>query len=97
MMSIKRIATARSPGRSAVLIRTGKGTYAITHGDRVRFETAEEIEAELERLAALRSDTLGDIYIHINRDDSVALAVGAAPEVWPEDESEPNVMIERRP
>jgi hypothetical protein len=89
MMGIKQIAAARSPGKGyATLIRTGKGTYVITHGNRIRFDSAEKIVSELNRLATRRSDTLDSVYIHINRDNSVALAIEAEPDVWPEDEAE---------
>ena len=28
----------------------------------------------------------GEVYVHVNRDDTIAIATGAAPDVWPEDE-----------
>lgn len=45
--------------------------------------TEAQIKAEIERQAGYE---VPDIFVHINCDSSVALATGAEPERWPEDE-----------
>ena len=47
--------------------------------------TEEQIKATLETAAG---QELADVFIHINRDDSITIATGKAPDFWPEDEPE---------
>lgn len=47
-------------------------------------KTAAKIQTAMDSLGIYR-----DVHIHRNRDGSVAVALGRAPEVWPEDRNLP--------
>lgn len=51
----------------------------FTAGDYTEPELLAEAEAQA-------GGTLTDIFFHINADDSIAVATGAEPDTWPEDE-----------
>ncbi len=46
-------------------------------------ETETEIKDAIEAAGGLMLD---DLFVHVNRDGSVAVATGAVPDIWPEDE-----------
>lgn len=85
-----RIATWKTDkgGRSAVLIRIDQRELTIAHADLITYDTAEKLKAEIERQASLSDVELPELFFHVNRDNSIALATGSAPKVWPEDEIE---------
>jgi len=86
-MEVKRIATTRRTNKGyAILIGSGRGNYFLAPDDLRTFNTAVKVEAELKRQASLIGDSLANIFIHINRDGSLAIATGRAPGTWPEDE-----------
>lgn len=96
-MGIKRIATTRDARKAyAVLIETRRGRYQLTANDLLTHDAAKKIEVELKRQADITADSLSSIFVHVNRDGSLALATGAEPNVWPEDEDAPDVGLERR-
>lgn len=96
-MSISRIATTRDARKSyAILIETGRGRYQLTVADLLTYDTARKIETELKRQASTTADSLPDVYVHVNRDGSLALATGQVPDIWPEDEAAPDVGIRSR-
>jgi hypothetical protein len=85
-MAVRRIATTRRTDKGyAVLVETGKGTYALRAADLLTYDSESKVMAELSRQAALANDALGTIHIHQNRDGSLAIASGREPSIWPED------------
>jgi hypothetical protein len=85
-MAVRRIATTRKADKGyAVLVETGKAAYRLTADDLLTHDTAAKVETELERQVSAAKDTLPPLFVHKNRDGSLALAVGQEPEVWPED------------
>ncbi len=70
----------------AVLIEIDRIRFEISHADLATHDTVEKIEAEIRRQASTSAKQLPAIFFHKNRDGSVAIATGAAPKVWPEDE-----------
>ena len=85
-MSLTRIATWKDAkqGKAVLLVVDGE-TMEITHADLTTFDTEKKMKDELERQASVGNVQPPAIFVHINRDDSIALAAGAAPDVWPED------------
>ena len=87
-MAIRRIST-RKPGRiadtdEAILVEFTDGkTVRITKTGLATHNTAEKLRVEAGRQLG-RIDP--NLHLHFNRDGSVAVAYGAEPEVWPEDE-----------
>lgn len=91
-MTIKRIATTRDTRKAyAVLIETKRGRYQLTANDLLTHDTAKKVGAELKRQADITADSLPNIFVHVNRDGSLALATGHEPDVWPEDEIPPSL------
>ena len=60
----------------------GKKKMAVSKTDIGLLGTAENIKAAL---ATTFGGQLDDLFVHVNRDKSVAVATGAAPIIWPED------------
>lgn len=87
---MNRIATFKS-GKNpiAVIIEIGGKALQIPHADLAPFDTPGTIELELYRQASLNNVQPPRLFAHINRDGSLALATGNAPNTWPEDEKEP--------
>ncbi|MCK4444176.1 MAG: hypothetical protein KAW09_06510 [Thermoplasmata archaeon] len=56
----------------------------LTQVRRLAYRHKRSIVAEIKAQAREHGITLPDIFIHINRDGSLALATGAPPHVWPE-------------
>lgn len=77
----------RGTGRTkpAVRIECDGVTIYLPHAA-VRGLDASQVQARLADLADARGISLPTIVVHVNRDSSLAVATGAAPDVWPEDE-----------
>jgi hypothetical protein len=85
-MALRRVATTRKAEKGyAVLVETGKEAYLLTADDLLTYDSAEKAKIELERQVSASKETLPPLFVHKNRDGSLALATGAAPDVWPED------------
>lgn len=67
---------------NAIIIHTDRVQIALRRSV-IEGRTAAEIEAAIRAVAGARP--LPAIFIHINRDDSIALAAGSEPDIWPED------------
>lgn len=76
-MALTRVATYKE-GNTALAIEYGGQEYAIL---RVNLPPSE---ATLQ--GALRTSSGLEIFVHYNADGSVAIAIGAEPDRWPEDE-----------
>lgn len=64
--------------------------YTLNQNQLNRYDTAEELKAALDTFTQRNFGyTLTDIFFHLNRDGTWAVATGAPPDVWPEDEVEP--------
>ena len=81
----RRIATAKAgKDQPAVLIELSNGDKAeIGHADLATHNTPAKLRIEDERQVKY---SLTNVYFHLNRDGSIAVAAGVAPKVWPEDE-----------
>jgi hypothetical protein len=84
---LERVATWKraEQGQALLLVVDGK-KVEIDHAALTTLDTAEKIEAELRSQATTANVQLPKLFIHLNRDGSVAVATGAEPEIWPEDE-----------
>lgn len=82
-MAIRRIATSRAgKGRPAFATEVDDNLIELEHADLTTFNTPAKVLAEVERLAQQSLP----FFFHFNRDGSLAVATGAPPDVWPEDE-----------
>ena len=87
-MSVTRVATWKdAKARPAVLLVVDGHRLEIEHDALSLFNTEAKLKAEIEGQAAIFNVQLPKLFFHINRDGSVALAIGAAPDVWPEDDT----------
>lgn len=86
-MGLSHIGTRR--GKTAtdvvVILEIDGQQASLQKQDLSTFDTAAKIEAEAERQIG---KALPLLHIHVNRDNTLAAAYGAAPTSWPEDESE---------
>lgn len=91
-MALTRVATWKDAkqGKAVLLVIDGQ-KLEISHADLATFDTEKKIKDELELQATIGNVQPPAMFVHINRDGSLALATGAAPKVWPEDvpEEEP--------
>lgn len=87
---MERVATWKTDkgGRPAVFIQIDGRELAVTHAGLETHDTTAKLEVEFERQASLSNVQLPELFFHVNRDGSIALATGFAPKVWPEDEIE---------
>ena len=84
MIAVNRIATRKEPELGpAVLLEAGGLTLVeIRHTDLTALNSVAKLLAAAELQAG---HSLDDVFFHINRDGTIALAVGRQPKVWPED------------
>lgn len=69
----------------AVCVVVDGQTASIDHDDLAIHDTPAKLKAEVE---GQLGQELPGLFFHINRDGSVAMAIGAEPPIWPEDEEE---------
>lgn len=86
---LTRVATFK-PGRrrEAIVLEINGRQMKIDHADLSTFKNAKAMEAAIRAQAATSNVKLPPIFVHVNRDGSLALATGAAPNRWPEDDLE---------
>lgn len=83
MDGVSRIATwKRAAQGPAVLVEVDGKEVKVAHADLITYDTAAKIKTELEARAG---KVLSGLFVHRNRDGSLAVAVGQEPGVWPED------------
>jgi len=88
-MGINRIATYKlGKSDTAVLIEVDGKPIEITYSELSTYNTEKKIENRIDFLASKSKVDLPEIFIHKNRDGSVAVATGQEPDIWPEDEKE---------
>ena len=85
-MGFTRVATSKKLDKYAIILEIGKKEIKLSHADILKPQTADKIATAIAKLAEKEDVILPAIFLHVNRDDSIALATGAAPDVWPEDE-----------
>lgn len=85
-MALEAIGTHKSgkTDKPAVTIRVDGRTFSLSH-EQVSDRTGTQIVADLESAASLSGVDLPRLYVHVNRDGSLAVATGREPETWPED------------
>ena len=85
-ISLKRLATFKpSVSNDAIIIETDRALIKISQALASAYNTTQIT-------AALRQGTgLTDIFVHRNRDDSIAIATGQEPDTWPEYQPEPEI------
>jgi len=76
-MSLKRLASIPS----GIFIEF-TGDVKVDIGDVAEISTKEKVDQEVEKV--LGKDN--KVFSHVNRDGTIAIAYGAEPAVWPEDE-----------
>lgn len=86
-MGLRRVATPseRMSARNAIVLETDEVSITLWRSV-LDGLTAAQIEEAIKIAAG--AARLPPIYAHINRDGSIALATGAEPDVWPEDDME---------
>jgi len=83
-MGISRVATFKS-GNTSCIVESDEGIFTLKATDLLgQFNTAGKILTECNKYI-----TKDSIFFHKNRDGTIAIATGAEPDIWPEDESEP--------
>ena len=86
MTHIRRIKTVKHPRtalEAQIIIELADGkNYTASKAALDTLATPTAVKAEAEKALG----KLDDLFIHKNRDGSWAVATGAAPAVWPEDE-----------
>ena len=85
---VRRVATWRSHREDAIVLGVEGSRVRVRREDLALYGSAGEVVAELERQAGMVGVRLPPIFVHVNRDGSLALAAWRAPGVWPEDEPE---------
>lgn len=61
-------------------------TYTMNQQTLNKYNTAEELKAALDDwMMKTYGYTMNDVWFHLNRDGSWAVAVGIVPDIWPED------------
>lgn len=93
-MGLTRIGTSKlgSPRPACILVLSSGAQIAIAHAQLASLRTTFPSDGDLEdALQGVVSTGMGEgipggLFIHVNRDGSLALATGVRPDVWPEDE-----------
>jgi hypothetical protein len=88
-MSLKRVATWKSSGETYAILLEIDGKQIAVSPATIEGLTETQINTALQNIATIGGVELPPIFIHINDDGTVAIATGAEPEVWPEDEVYP--------
>jgi len=86
-MGLTRIATFKDAKREAVLLEVSGWKAELSHEDLATHNTGKKVETELKAKAAASNTKWPRVHVHVNRDGSLAVATGAAPVTWPEDEA----------
>ena len=84
-MGLTRVATSRDVKKKAIVLEISGKNVQMSHGDLSLYNTASAVEEVISTRAGLAGVILPRVFVHINRDGSLAVATGAAPEEWPED------------
>jgi hypothetical protein len=85
-LAITRISTAKSgKGLALAMDEDGETIVSLRHDELTTYDTIAKIKLEVNRQAAR---ILQNVYFHINRDGSLAVATGFEPSIWPENEPE---------
>lgn len=88
IVGLTRVATSRNAKKAAVVLEVDGKRVQMSHGDMSIYNTAAAVEEIISTRAGLAGVVLPRVFVHINRDGSVAVATGKAPKVWPEDREE---------
>ena len=83
-MIVKQVTTKQDED-NAVCLQINGGTICVTNDDVSMFSlnTNVKLKTFVEKILGKSED----IYFHINRDGSIAVATGSEPELYPEDET----------
>jgi hypothetical protein len=83
-MAIKRIFSGNSKSDVAYEVEfTDDTKISLTKSSLTILDTKEKLDTDLTTKMGARKDK---IFLHKNRSGTIAVATGAEPEVWPEDE-----------
>lgn len=87
MTTYKRISARSADDETEIEIET------LQWEIKIKVKGEEETEQEIKLLAEDEAgQPIPDLFFHINRDYSVAVATGSPPPVWPEDEPEEPIL-----
>lgn len=93
-MKLSSIGTSRKAEKTTAAYITVDGKrLTIPRADLAEHNTAEKLTAEIERQAKAKIP----VTFHVNRDGSIALAVGKPPDVWPEDAPNIDSKVDHEP
>ncbi len=82
-MGITRIKSQKKNKGETILIVVDGKKLKLSDADLKTHNTIAKMKTELTRQ---KGKVLGNVFFHKNRDGSFAIATGAAPDIWPEDE-----------
>jgi len=83
-VGIRGVATWKSAEQGpAVMLDYGGRKIEFSHEDLIELDTAEELYAAANEIFG--EDFPKPVFFHVNRDNTIAVATGAMPSVWPED------------
>jgi hypothetical protein len=86
MATITSVATWKTGTNAiAISVTIGNKTFTRNHVNIPANATEAQLESAARTWATANNVTLGEFHIHINVDRSLAIAIGPAPDVWPED------------
>jgi hypothetical protein len=70
--------------KTEIILTRGGGEHTIPRSKLLPEPTALEVKTDIHELFGVGA--FDDLFIHVNRDNTIAIATGQAPPVWPEDE-----------
>ena len=84
-MDLKGLGTFKSHiGEQSISLRLGNRECQLTHAQLAAYRFNRGIVAEIKAQARAHGVELPRVFIHVNRDGSLALATGTPPIPWPE-------------
>ena len=84
MLGLKRVSTRKQLDYNPMTIEIGEHIFTLTWGDLIKTNTDKKIKRYLIDAASEFGIDVSNIFVHINRDSSIAIATGQEPAVWPE-------------
>jgi len=84
-MELKGLGTFKSHvSAQALSLRVGGRECELSQAQLAAYRFDRGLVAEIKAQAREHGITLPDVFVHVNRDRSLALATGAVPHIWPE-------------
>jgi hypothetical protein len=88
-MTLTRVACWKNSAQGpAVAIEIDGIEFAILHANLPNNNVESKLNQTINQMASVAGKELPELFFHQNRDGSIAIATGFAPEIWPEDKTE---------